>query len=475
MKHTLILIAGLLLAAGCEGNFLTNAAPSGSGTCGNNITESGETCDGTCPASCEVRHCQIVTMNGSAASCDAECQWAPITACLSGDGCCAPGCSAEEDEDCNFVCGDGEVEAAETCDGDCPTSCDDGDACTVQSLQGSAANCNAQCVTDSVINTCVDGDGCCPTGCNQASDSDCSGACGNGTVEPGETCDGDCPTSCDDGNACTTHTLTGSAATCNASCTLTDTITACVSGDGCCPAGCNATTDNDCTAMCGNGVVEANETCDGNCPAACDDGNACTVDAMQGSAATCNAVCAVQSNITACVNADGCCPAGCTPENDNDCQFDCTDIDAWPSNWAAWEDDVITEVNIRRSTSQTCGIYGTFAAAGPVTMSPKMRIAARCHSQDMGDRNRLGHDGSNGSSFSQRLGEAGYNGQPRGENVAAGQSSPAAVVTSWMNSQGHCRNIMNGDINRMGIGYFYIQQSTYRHWWTMVTGIGGTN
>ncbi len=39
-----------------------------------------------------------------------------------------------------------------------------------------------------------------------------------------------------------------------------------------------------------------------------------------------------------------------------------------------------------------------------------------------------------------------------GENIAAGQSSPAAVVESWMNSEGHKENILNSNYNYIGIG-----------------------
>jgi hypothetical protein len=98
-------------------------------------------------------------------------------------------------------------------------------------------------------------------------------SCGNGVLDPGETCDP--PASCNDGNACTTDQMTGSAATCNVVCGATP-ITSCAGGDGCCPAGCNQTTDGDCSASCGNGAVEAGETCDppGTCPTSCNDGNA---------------------------------------------------------------------------------------------------------------------------------------------------------------------------------------------------------
>src|SRR5205085_2839582 len=122
-------------------------------------------------------------------------------------------------------------------------------------------------------------------------------SCGNGRVDPGEMCDGACPTACNDGNACTTDTLTGSAQACTAACAFLP-ITTCKSGDGCCPAGCNHSTDSDCSATCGNGVVESGETCDGNCPATCNDGNACTVDTLTGSATNCSAACAFQPVIT---------------------------------------------------------------------------------------------------------------------------------------------------------------------------------
>jgi MYXO-CTERM domain-containing protein len=72
------------------------------------------------------------------------------------------------------LCNNGTVDAGEICDGNCPTSCAaPADACAASTLTGSAATCNAQCVT-ATITTCVDGDGCCAAGCDAASDSDCA-------------------------------------------------------------------------------------------------------------------------------------------------------------------------------------------------------------------------------------------------------------------------------------------------------------
>lgn len=345
---------------------------------------------------------------------------------------------------------------------------------------------------------CVDGDGCCPSYCSADNDSDCAPlvpeptpdpdpstdppppapepACGDGTVDDGEVCDGDCPTSCDSGDACTVGTLMGSADTCDAVCSY-DAVTACTNGDGCCPTGCTTANDDDCAAVCGNDLVEANELCDGNCPSSCDDGDACTTDRLDGSANTCDAMCG-HTVVTACDSGDGCCPTGCTYDLDQDCPMpppptdppaiDCTDPATWPQQWKDYEDQVITLVNQRRAAGASCGSRGSFAPAGPVSMNPQMRQASRCHSWDMDTNMYFSHTSQDGRSFVTRLQEAGYTGSPRGENIAAGYSTPESVVNGWMNSDGHCANIMNAGIDRMGIGV----TNENRYTWTMTTGVG---
>jgi hypothetical protein len=300
-------------------------------TCGNGMVEPGETCDLTtlCPSNCsDGNSCTIDTMTGSVDNCNIACSYQLITRCQNQDGCCPVGCTGNDDSDCTTTCDNGSVEPGETCDppSSCPTSCNDGNACTIDTLTGSATNCNVSCSVQT-ITQCESADGCCPAGCTAINDRDCSSSCGNGQSEPGETCDppSSCPASCNDGNACTIDTLTGSAANCNAACGH-QAISQCQSGDGCCPAGCNANSDTDCSASCGNNIVESGETCDlpASCPVSCSDGNSCTIDAMTGSAANCNVACGHQE-ITACTHDDGCCPSGCNIDKDNDCSASCGD------------------------------------------------------------------------------------------------------------------------------------------------------
>ena len=78
--------------------------------CNNGVVDAAEKCDpaiaegaaGACPATCAAADaCMPVQLQGDPLQCSAECvAGAPVTACLDGDGCCAPGCSEADDSDC---------------------------------------------------------------------------------------------------------------------------------------------------------------------------------------------------------------------------------------------------------------------------------------------------------------------------------------------------------------------------------------
>jgi hypothetical protein len=93
--------------------------------------------------------------------------------------------------------------------------------------------------------------------------------CGDGVVSPdaGETCEPEhatsaCPTECDDADSCTTDSLSGTPQACDATCSH-QAVELAAHGDGCCPPGANASDDDDCASVCGNGIVEPGEACDG--------------------------------------------------------------------------------------------------------------------------------------------------------------------------------------------------------------------
>ena len=86
-----------------------------------------------------------------------------------------------------------------------------------------------------------------------------------------------------------------------------------------------------------------------------------------------------------------------------------------------------------------------------VRWEPKLATAARLHSQDMADRRYFSHTSLDGRSPWDRIRAQGYT-QGSAENIAAGQRTPASVMTAWMNSSGHRANILNCSNLALGVG-----------------------
>ncbi len=108
----------------------------------------------------------------------------------------------------------------------------------------------------------------------------------------------------------------------------------------------------------------------------------------------------------------------------------------------------------------------------PLYLNEDLNDAAHYHSLDMGENNYFSHTGQNGSSFIDRIRDTGYEGSPRGENIAAGNSTAQATFNQWVNSSGHLQNMLSSNSNEMGIGYANVIGSNFRHYWTQVFGSG---
>jgi uncharacterized protein YkwD len=105
-----------------------------------------------------------------------------------------------------------------------------------------------------------------------------------------------------------------------------------------------------------------------------------------------------------------------------------------------------------------------------LTLDERLRCAARKHSKDMGEHNVFSHTGSDGSSPWTRMTKAGYTFTKAAENIAWGYSTPASVVSGWMTSSGHCKNIMGASLKHLGVGYYYGTKPSYKHYWTQDFG-----
>ncbi|ATE55630.1 MULTISPECIES: CAP domain-containing protein [Actinosynnema] len=93
------------------------------------------------------------------------------------------------------------------------------------------------------------------------------------------------------------------------------------------------------------------------------------------------------------------------------------------------------------------------AGCGALVANTKLAAAAKGHNDEMAAQNYFSHTGADGSAPAQRVDAAGYYWRATAENIAMGQSTPAAVVRAWMNSAGHKANILNCAYKDLGVAY----------------------
>jgi uncharacterized protein YkwD len=129
----------------------------------------------------------------------------------------------------------------------------------------------------------------------------------------------------------------------------------------------------------------------------------------------------------------------------------------WP------EASLLAQVNAQRAN----------AGAAPLAWCAALGRAASQHSLDQATRNLMTHYGLYGSNVGMRADYAGYLGWSNlGENIAAGFTSEAAVLTAWMASPPHRANVLNPVFTHVGSGFASSANGTV--YWTQDFGRNGT-
>ncbi|RXJ01651.1 hypothetical protein DS745_09220 [Anaerobacillus alkaliphilus] len=103
----------------------------------------------------------------------------------------------------------------------------------------------------------------------------------------------------------------------------------------------------------------------------------------------------------------------------------------------------------------------------PLILDLEVNQVARKKSQDMHDQRYFAHRSPVYGSPFDMLTHFGITYRSAGENIAAGYQSAQAVVTGWMNSEGHRKNILNSRFERIGVGYYY-GANEYRSYYTQM-------
>jgi len=124
-------------------------------------------------------------------------------------------------------------------------------------------------------------------------------------------------------------------------------------------------------------------------------------------------------------------------------------------------------VNEVRARGATCGAR-RFAPAPPLVSSGTLANVAFGHADDMAEHDYFEHSDLNGHSPADRVRAVGYREKVVGENIAYGPKSVEEVVQGWLDSPGHCENIMDPRFAEMGIAYATGRSGRHGLYWVQV-------
>ena len=138
-----------------------------------------------------------------------------------------------------------------------------------------------------------------------------------------------------------------------------------------------------------------------------------------------------------------------------------------PSQAPMFASRALQLVNEVRARGARCG-ERAFAPAGPVKLSGTLVNVALGHASDMARHNYFEHEDLAGHSPADRVRAVGYREKLVGENIAYGPKSADEVVQGWLDSPGHCENIMDPRFEEMGIAYAAGRATQHGLYWVQV-------
>lgn len=102
----------------------------------------------------------------------------------------------------------------------------------------------------------------------------------------------------------------------------------------------------------------------------------------------------------------------------------------------------------------------------PLTLDTKLCSAAQKRAVEISAMTEIEHIRPDGTAWHTILNEMNISYNYAGENIAGGYLTPEDVVEGWMNSEGHRKNILNPYFNKIGIGFYQKENSTYHNYWS---------
>lgn len=126
--------------------------------------------------------------------------------------------------------------------------------------------------------------------------------------------------------------------------------------------------------------------------------------------------------------------------------------------------EVITDYTFEQETFAYINQERQRLGLAALIWNDDLALAARRHSADMACKGYFGHVGLDGSTFDERIAAAGYAFSNAGENLYAGWATwntPYQAYIHWVYSKRHYAVMTHPDLTEVGIGYVFVDGSTY--------------
>ncbi len=164
----------------------------------------------------------------------------------------------------------------------------------------------------------------------------------------------------------------------------------------------------------------------------------------------------------------GCGGGGTSPIDDENVET--PNYNYVPYNAPAIDEDTkneyLTEINNARAEGRYCGDTW-FDAVPPLKWSTELYNAAYEHNVDMAKADFFAHDGSGtesdwtaqklelgrGSHYYERIKNNSFNYTFAGENASTGYTEIEDEIIGYINSEGHCKTLMDKDFKYVGIAH----------------------
>ncbi|MBP0019486.1 MAG: pre-peptidase C-terminal domain-containing protein [Cyanobacteria bacterium SBLK] len=111
----------------------------------------------------------------------------------------------------------------------------------------------------------------------------------------------------------------------------------------------------------------------------------------------------------------------------------------------------------------------------PLQLSSQLGEAAQSHAEDMAANDFVTPVNPRGIDTAERVAATGYTSTSVAENLGINHAQPQDILEKWLDSPGYRLSLLDSEFTEAGLGYANNPNSRFKHYWSLVLAIPGSN